>query len=347
MAVNGPKSIRGLILFRGLCPLSFLYGLGISIRSILYRSGLKKSHRALVPVISIGNITAGGTGKTPMVDFLAGYLHSLGIRCAIVSRGYGGNYRQKVGRVTDENGHLQMSPQECGDEPYLLALRNPGVPVYVARQRRLGVQAAEQDGAALLLLDDGFQHLAVQRDADIVLLDAKCPIGNGRLLPAGVLREPVSALQRADLIIMTRSDADQKSPLNVCAPVMRSRHQLSKTIRTLNGETVPEQAYLGKSCLAFAGIAKPDEFFSALHCFGFSRIEEMSLADHQEYNREMLNLLWGSCHNHDLLITTEKDAVKLSSLDFPKPCYKVGVELVFDDLSPLVDMLDQVMEHRK
>jgi tetraacyldisaccharide 4'-kinase len=344
MAVNGPQTVAEFILFWGLCPLSFLYGLVLVVRSALYAAGLKKTYRARVPVVSVGNLTAGGTGKTPMVDFLARYLHSRDVRCAIISRGYGGNYRQVVGRVTDANGNLQMSPQECGDEPYLLAIRNPEVPVYVARERALGVQAAEQDGAQLLLLDDAFQHLAVHRDVDIVLLDAKRPFGNGRLLPAGLLRETPSALQRADLIVMTRSDAERKSPLSVSAPIVCSRHRLSKTITNLNGEAIAEQDYAGKSCLAFAGIANPDEFFTALSVFGFAHIEAIPLADHQEYTREILNRLLGSCHNHDLMVTTEKDAVKLSVFDFPKPCYKVGVELTFDDLSPLVNMLDQVME---
>ncbi len=344
MAVNGPQTVADFMMFWGLCPLSFLYGLAMRLRSAFYAAGLKKAYRAGVPVVSVGNLTAGGTGKTPMVDFLAKYLHSRDVRCAIISRGYGGNYRQAVGRVTDANGKLQMSPQECGDEPYLLAIRNPGVPVYVAKDRTFGVQAAEKDGAHLLLLDDAFQHLAVQRDVDIVLLDTKRPFGNGRLLPTGMLRETTSALQRADLIVMTRADAERKPQLSVHAPIVYSRHRLSETITSLNGEVVSKQAFAGKSCLAFAGIANPDEFFAALRGFGFADIEAMPLADHQEYNREILNRLLGSCHNHDLLVTTEKDAVKLSAVDFPKPCYKVGVELTFDDLSPLVNMLDHVME---
>jgi tetraacyldisaccharide 4'-kinase len=334
-------------MFWGLYPFSFLYGLTVRLRSCLYRSGLKKSYRASVPVVSVGNITVGGTGKTPMVDFLVKHLISRGIRCAVVSRGYGGNYRQAVGRVSDASGNLHMAPEECGDEPCLLAKRNPGVPVYVARQRVLGVKTAERDGAQLVVLDDGFQHLAVQRNVNIVLLDAKLPFGNGFLLPAGMLREPRPALKRADLIVMTRSDNRQRSPLPVGAPVMQCRHQLNESLTNLSGQRVPERNYVGKSCLAFAGIARTDEFFSALRCFGFRRIEEVPLADHQQYNGEILNRLLGSCHNYDLLVTTEKDAVKLSSVNFPKPCYQVGVDLVFDDISPLDSLLDVIMESCK
>ena len=345
MVTDGPQSIRAEIIFWGLRPFSFLYGLVMRVRSWLYLAGLKSSYRAKVPVISIGNLTTGGTGKTPMVDFLARDLRARGLQCAVVSRGYGGNYRQAVGRVTDASGKPSMTPQECGDEPYLLAIRNPDVPVYVARKRMLGMQAAEQDGAQIILLDDGFQHQAVQRDMDIVLLDAKKPFGNGHLLPAGMLREPLSALQRADLIIMTRSGAKRIAPLNAGCSVMHSRHQLDKTIMTLDGEQLSEHDYVGKSCLAFAGIAKPEGFFAALRELGFSRIEEMPLADHQEYNQGILNRLIKSCDNHDLIITTEKDAVKLSQATFPKPCCQVGVELAFDDIGPLVNMLDKIVKH--
>jgi tetraacyldisaccharide 4'-kinase len=347
MTTHGPQSIGQSIIFGGLCALSFPYGLSMHLRSRLYRIGLKRSYRARVPVISVGNLATSGTGKTPMADFLAKRLKSRDLRCAIVSRGYGGHYRQAVGRVSDASGRLLMTPYECGDEPCLLARRNPGVPVYVARRRMLGVQAAEQDGARVIVLDDGFQHLAVQRDADIVLLDAGFPFGNGWLLPAGNLREPGSALQRADLIVLTRSGEGRRQTLQGPVPVIRSRHQLNRRLATLEGAFVPVQACAGKSCLAFAGIAKPDEFFRDLGTFGFSRIETLALADHQEYTGEILNRLLGSCHNHDVLVTTEKDAVKLSAVNFPKPCYQVGVELVFDDIAPLDDLLDHIMEPGK
>jgi tetraacyldisaccharide 4'-kinase len=313
------------------------------MRSGLYRIGLLSSYRASVPVISVGNIVVGGTGKTPMVDFLARDISALDVRCAVVSRGYGGNYRQNVARVVDADGAGNLTAAECGDEPYLLARRNPQVPVYVARKRMLGVQAAERDGVQLILLDDGFQHLAVQRDLDIVLLDAMRPFGNQRMLPAGSLREPRSALRRADLVVMTRTDPAASSLLQYNGPVLRSRHQPDEILKTLGGEVVPQADYAEKSCLAFAGIARPKEFFQSLQSFGFRNVEEVSMADHQEYNRDVLNRLLGSCNNHDLLVTTEKDAVKLSAADFPIPCYQTGVELVFDDISPLAALLEEVL----
>ena len=343
MTIEGPQTTRSSLLYWGLCPLSFFYGLLMRLRCGLYRAGLRSSYRASVPVISVGNLVVGGTGKTPMVDFLARYIAERGIRCAVVSRGYGGNYRQKVARVVDSHGEVKMTAAECGDEPYLLAKRNPRVPVYVARKRKLGVQAAERDGVQLILLDDGFQHLAVQRDLDIVLLDAKRPFGNGCVLPAGILREPRSALQRAGLLVMTRSGPARRSPLQDSGPVLWSSHRPARILTTLGGEVVPEADYAGKSCLAFAGIARPEEFFQALRNFGLSSVAEVPLADHQKYTQDILNRLLRSCNNHDLLITTEKDAVKLSDVNFPIPCYQLGVEMVFDDISPLEALLEEVL----
>ncbi len=342
MTANGPASMSTGLMFWGLRPLSCLYGLVMCVRGRLYKAGFMKSYRASVPVVCVGNLSTGGTGKTPMVDFLLRELKARGLKCAVVSRGYGGNYRQAVGRLTDADGQLCMTAENAGDEPFLLAVRNPGVPVYVARKRMLGVQAAERDGAQLVLLDDGFQHLAVQRDIDLVLLDANNPFGNGQLLPAGILREPIAALQRASLIVMTRSGQDGRTLLPVDCPVLRSRHRLSPSIMTLDGKEVPAADYVGKSCLAFAGISKPEGFFRALRELGFLQIEEIPLLDHQEYHQGLLNRLAKSCDNHDFLITTEKDAVKLSAASFPKPCYQVGVELDFDDISPLTEILDTV-----
>lgn len=344
MAREGPRTMGGHLLFWGLSPLSFLYGRVMFIRRRLYKRGLVRSYRAAVPVISVGNLVTAGTGKTPMVDNLARKISSRGIRCAIVSRGFGGHYRDDVGRVSDDSGQLLMTPEACGDEPFLLARRNPGVPVYVARRRVLGVQAAERDGARVIVLDDGFQHLALKRDLDILLLDAQKPFGNGQMLPAGILREPRTALQSADLIILTRSDSGQSGVLPAGVTVMQSRHRLDNRLFTLEGREVSEREYAGKSCLAFAGIARPEGFFRALDAFGFRHIETIPLADHQVYTPEILNRLLGSCHNHDLMVTTEKDAVKLTSTHFPKPCYQIGVELIFDDPSPLEELMDQLME---
>lgn len=143
---------------------------------------------------------------------------------------------------------------------------------------------------------------------------------------------------------MTRSDAQTNRNLPLSAPVIHSQHQLNNRLATLDGKEVAEKDYLGKRCLAFAGVARPGEFFRSLRKFEFSCAEQVALADHQEYTPEILNRLLGSCHNCDFMVTTEKDAVKLASMNVPIPCYQVGVALTFDDVSPLVGMLERIID---
>jgi len=346
VAEKGPQGAAGWILFMVLWPLSCLYRLVVGLRNLAFDVGLCKMYRSSLPVISVGNLTAGGTGKTPMVDFLLKRLVQRGVSCAVVSRGYGGSFSGEIGRVNPVNGPL-MSPDACGDEPLLLARRNPGVPVFVARRRSRGVAEAEKSGARLILLDDGFQHRAVHRDLDIVLLDGRHPFGNGSLLPAGLLREPTSALRRCHLVVLTRVEADRQIALSCSAPVLRSRHVLSDRLVSLDNASISWDDLAGKSCLAFAGIARPAEFFRTIESHGIRLSGVLSLDDHQGYDAALLKRLREACHSCDVLLTTEKDAVKLKPNDVPVPCYQVAVDLVFEDAAPLDRMLEELIERSK
>ncbi len=339
---NGPDSFLGWVVFVGLWPLSCLYGLVVRLRLLAFSLGLKETYHASVPVVSVGNLSVGGTGKTPMTDFLAKWMVRHEVPTAIVSRGYGGNYTAPVARVNQPDDAL-MNPAACGDEPFLLARRNPAVMVFVARQRALGVQEAEKAGAKLIILDDGFQHRAVHRDLDIVLLDSQKPFGNGSLLPAGQLRESQSALQRSHLLVMTRVQSDRKNTSMMSKPTIHTRHVMSQNLTSLSGDIVNWDDLAGKSCIAFAGIARPDEFFTDLKTRNITLVDEIPLADHQVYDAEFLAQLTLCSQGCDALITTEKDAVKLSDLDFPVPCYQVGVELTFEDTSILDHLLQGVI----
>lgn len=300
--------------------------------------GLKKTYQAKVPVVSVGNLAVGGTGKTPMTDFLAKWMQRHNVKTAIVSRGYGGNYSEPVMRVIPDGANATY-PTCCGDEPFLLARKNPFVSVFVARRRTLGVKAAEEAGAELILLDDGFQHRAVHRDLDIVLLDSEKPFGNGCMLPAGQLREPLSALKRSDLLIMTRSLPDQKTVTVFDKPSLPSCHKISQRLSSLTGEVRSLTDLVGKACVAFAGIARPDDFFTALKENHLTLTEEIPLADHQVYDDALLSRLSKSCQGAEALITTEKDAVKLAGIKLPVPCYQVGVEMTFSETDVLDEML--------
>ena len=343
---NGPTSLCGYVAFLGLWPLSCLYGAIVRLRLYAYSVGFKKIYRAKVPVISVGNLTVGGTGKTPMTDFLAKWMQKHEVKASIVSRGYGGDYTDPVLRVVLE-GAKATKPASCGDEPFLLARKNPSVPVFVARRRALGVRAAEEAGAELILLDDGFQHRAVHRDLDIVLLDSEKPFGNGRMLPAGPLREPSTALNRSHLLVMTRSFPGKTNIAIAAKPTLFSCHTLSQRLSNLSGDPLLLSELVGKSCVAFAGIARPEDFFTGLRDHHLTLKEAISLADHQVYDDSLIARLSKSCQGADVLITTEKDAVKLAGVTLPIPCYQVGVEMTFSETKDLDEMLMKLISRSK
>ena len=225
MASHGAQTSWEWLLFCLLLPLSLMYGLISWLRAVVYRQGWLPRYRARVPVISVGNLAVGGTGKTPVVDWLLKEAARQGKRVAVVSRGYGGSYKAKVGVVADGTG-VCLSAAAAGDEPVLLARRNPGAIILVARKRAAGVAYATTRFAVdLVVLDDAFQHHAVERDLDLVLLDALRPFGNRWPLPAGLLREFPRALARADLLLLTRAGADpQLEPLGLPVYVQPGNH---------------------------------------------------------------------------------------------------------------------------
>ncbi len=315
-----------------------------AIRGALYRRGIFSVYRAPVPVISIGNLAAGGTGKTPAVDFVVRHLLAAGKKVAVVSRGYGGTGTVGgVGVVCSGSGPL-LPPAVCGDEPYLLARRNPRALVLVAPRRAAGIQlAVERFGAEVIVLDDGFQHLAVARDLDIVLLDGRRPLGNGRVLPAGVLREFPAALQRGHLFILTRCREDWPSWPSLPDPVLHSRHLLDRQAVSLAGEAVSLAELAGRRGVAFAGIADPEGFFTDLRHAGLHLVHTLALADHAGYGSAELTRLAAAAAGADYLITTEKDAVKLGDRQFPVPCYQVPVRLVFREEGKLEGLLRELL----
>jgi len=343
--VRGPRTLAEKILYHALVPLAGLYGRIGRLRALGYRQGLLRSHGFQVPVISIGNLAVGGTGKTPTVDLVARYCLAQERRVAVVSRGYGGRGAGAVGIVSDGR-QILLTAQVAGDEPVLLARRNPGLMVLVAPRRARGVRAAiEKFGADLIILDDGFQHLAVRRDLDIVLLDATRPLGNGRVLPAGLLREFPEALKRGQLFILTRvGDAPSANLLpELPGPVLACRHRLADLALAFDGNCRSLESLRGGSIVAFAGIADPEAFFTDLRAKGLVLSETLAFPDHVAYNRADLARIAEAAATADCLLTTEKDAVKLRERDFAVPCYRVPLELNFDRPDLLSTYLDRLL----
>ncbi|PLX82078.1 MAG: tetraacyldisaccharide 4'-kinase [Desulfuromonas sp.] len=325
MVEGHSRRVGTVLLLFMLAPLAWIYGLVNRIRVLSFQNGLRSVYRCRASVVSVGNLTVGGTGKTPMVDFLVRFWLEQGKRVAVVSRGYKGEGGHGVQLVSVD------SPVEVvGDEPLLLAKRNPEAVVIVARKRRIGVeQAVEHHQADVVILDDGFQHLQVDRDMDIVLLDAARPFGNGLPLPAGNLREFPSALKRADILIHTRSADHDSCVAGFTGPQFHSSHRLDNVATRLEGGSIPLEELSGKRIVAFAGIANPDKFFQALVGVGIELAARIPFPDHVRYTQNLLDRLFEEAGRADYLLTTEKDGVKLQPKCFPVPCLTVGMTLDF------------------
>jgi tetraacyldisaccharide 4'-kinase len=315
---------RGALLFP-LYLLSLPYGWGMKTRAFCYANGLFRTRRLSRPVISVGNITVGGTGKTPLVMALAKGLMERGIRVAVLSRGY--RRSETSGSVVSDGRTLLLSPEGSGDEPYLLAQNLPGIPVLVGRDRFThGERAIEQFGVRGLVLDDGFQHLQLHRDLDIALLDSQTGVGGDYLLPRGILREPLTHLRRADLVLFTKVEhIDDCSSLE--AEVRRIQPSVSifhssyeaATLVGQKGEKERAESFRGKKVFAFSGIAQPESFTLLLRKLGMEVVKETAFPDH--YNYTMEDLLWIEKESKaaDGVVTTEKDMVKLPNLSVTQP----------------------------
>jgi tetraacyldisaccharide 4'-kinase len=312
-----------------LSPLSWLYGLAIRLRNRHYdRPG--KSLAARVPVLSIGNLTVGGTGKTPVVAWLAQRFIDEGLKPAIVSRGYGGRAGKGPLLVSTGEGPVR-GPAECGDEPCLLASLLPGVLVVVGSDRLAGASAAADRGVDVVLLDDGFQHRRLARDLDILLIHSDRPFGNGRLLPAGPLREQLTALRRAGLIVLTRTakEGDYRElersirRFNRSAPILLSRHRPAGLFDTRGAPvSYPERAVL------FCGIARPELFRRDIESLGIEVVGFRDYPDHYRYTERDIDELRGLAGDGVALITTEKDLARLGTAEgLPLTVLRIEIEI--------------------
>ncbi len=294
------------------------YRLVVGVRNRLYDLGLLKSHRANVPVVCVGNLTTGGTGKTPLVAWLAKVVGEKGLHTAILTRGYKAETKETPHGVTTNS-----------DEPAELAQGCPGVPVIVNGDRVAGAaEAVRNHSVQVLLMDDGFQHRRLGRDLDIVTIDATVPFGYGRLLPAGLLREPIGSLKRAGAVVLTRSDQVSEEKLSQIESRIRQVRPdlvLARSVhapvgaRQSDGPDIPLEELKGKKVFAFCGLGNPTAFFATVQACGCVLAGSQAFNDHHAYADHDLVDLCDTARSQgaELLLTTQKDWTKIAPL--PKP----------------------------
>lgn len=331
---------------------------------MLYHAGVLPVEHIAVPVISVGNITAGGTGKTPLVEWLARVIAGEGRRVCILTRGYG---RADVSRrvIVSDGEQILAETREGGDEPRLLAEKLRGLAAVISDANRVEAArwALENLRSEVFILDDGFQHLRLARDLNILTLDATDPWGGMRLLPRGRLREPLRELKRADLIVITRAElamdiedlrARAETLSGGRAPVLIAR---TETLRITSLVAPPSEVFGGahetdsipQPLAAFCAIGNPQAFFAHVRREGLTLNHTRPFADHHVYTQGDMDdcVREAVRHGARALLTTAKDAVKLRALNFALPCYVLEVALKFDDEQRMHDILNRIIACRK
>lgn len=326
----GPETpFYGWLILGFLRGCSYLYEYGVRMKLAMYDMGIKKKEKLDCCVISIGNITVGGTGKTPTAQKMADLIKRMGYRVVILNRGYRSHWDKEIGVVSDGN-KIFMTAYEAGDEAYLMAKTLPGIPVVIGKNRAItGKYAVEKLNAEVIIMDDGYQHWHLERDLDVVLVDTLNMFGNGCVLPRGMLREPLENLNRGDLFLLTKTD--QSSVLsrmqlrktieryNAKAPVVESVHHPKNFVEIADWYKGITQNHMdlseleGKNVMVFSAIGNPSSFEQTLSSIGLNIKEAVRYPDHHDYGMlEMQYILErASSHKAVAMITTSKDAVKI------------------------------------
>lgn len=350
-----------------LLPFSFIFWGIVNLRIFLYRKKFLKSQALGCHVIVVGNITMGGTGKTPVAEYLAKELLARGRHPAIISRGYKSrsepNYKKVLRwlmhlppippKVVSDGKTIFFNSERAGDEPYMLAKNLPNVPVVVDKDRvKAGHYAIKRLGADILILDDGYQYFRLHSSLRLALVDKSNPFGNGFLLPRGILREPVSHLGRASCILLTKSDGARDEVLekkirqaNPSADIIECTHRPCYLVEHATGAVLPLEKIKGKKVSIFSGIASPEGFEKFILSLGADIVYCKRYIDHHRFTANELSSIGERSRGADYIVTTEKDAVRINrGAIFPISLYFLRVEVKFlKNEVVIARMLDEIL----
>ncbi len=342
----------------GLRAASVVYGAALQVHHAGYRLGLARRTRLGARVISIGNLTLGGTGKTTATIGVARWLSDKGVRVGVLSRGYRGAGERR-GLVVSEGFGPLVEAGQAGDEAFMMARALPGSYVLVGKDRRqTGRRAVEEFGVEALVLDDGFQYQRLEKDVEVVLVDALAPFGYDFLVPRGLLREPARHLARADAVWLTHCDLVRRRDLeSILARVRRlapevrvweSAHVPVRLRRLGSAETREAGSLRERRVCALSSVGNPGAFERTLGRMGAVVVERARFPDHHEYRPEDLaGLLEGQARSVDWVVTTEKDAVRLPEVEVGKPMWALEVELGgWGGAATLAEELDYLLKDR-
>jgi tetraacyldisaccharide 4'-kinase len=352
--MNSPASVL-------MMPLSTLYRAVTQARLAAYRSGIFRTSKLTAPVISVGNITTGGTGKTPLVEWVCRTIAEVNVennaepqaqakkKICVLTRGYGKlNPSEQV--LVSDGGRLMADARNAGDEAQLLANNLLGIAAVISNPDRVaaGEWAIPNLGTEVFVLDDGFQHLRIARDLDIVTVDATNPFSGGELLPNGRLREPLAGLSRADCVVITRADQihDVSRVKNAVRKIVGDRpvfvsRMVTSGLRQLNGEKFEAADSVDYPVAAFCGVGNPGSFFTQVRNAGLEVSVSRAFPDHYRYSQPDIDALVDQAEagGAKALITSAKDAIKLGKLNIPIPCYSLEIRISIDDDARLVEMI--------
>ncbi|UCD84561.1 MAG: tetraacyldisaccharide 4'-kinase [Deltaproteobacteria bacterium] len=334
---------------------SLIYRFVLQVRSLFYRREIFPSKRINCPTISIGNITLGGSGKTPMVAYLAAALRDKGFKVAVLSRGYKRKHPGRLALVSDGK-EVILGVDEAGDEPYMLARKLNGVPIIVGKDRyQSGLLARNNFSVDGVVLDDGFAYLGLKRDLDIILIDGEIGFGSKKLLPRGILREPLKALARAGLFVINRAEDTREIEellrrYNPASPVFRSRFSFDKFININKREEVEQEKVKENKILAFCGTANPSSFRQSLQELELDIAEFIEFPDHWYYRQSDLKRIAKMAQGLgvDYIVTTEKDGVKLEGRieEETPPWLMLLIKISMDDSDSFLDYLSPIFRKK-